>query len=90
MDPDLDQRPWRRFFIRVTAGRRSAHLHLMTAGDERWSQHSPSVRRCEPIPSLAAAYAELKRDLAARHTADREGYTAAKSDFVRMVLDRSG
>jgi hypothetical protein len=29
--PDLDQRPHRRFFVKVVDGRRAAHLHLMTA-----------------------------------------------------------
>jgi GrpB-like predicted nucleotidyltransferase (UPF0157 family) len=38
---------------------------------------------------LTADYAALKRLLAAKHTNDREAYTAAKSDFIRPVLDRS-
>ena len=33
-------------------------------------------------PKLAAEYAALKRALAARFRADREGYTAAKSKFI--------
>ena len=31
----------------------------------------------------------LKRALAAKHTDNREAYTAAKSDLIRTVLDRS-
>lgn len=33
--PDLDQRPWRRFFVEVTGGRHSAHLHVMTPDSPR-------------------------------------------------------
>jgi hypothetical protein len=36
VDPELDQRPWRRFFVKVTDGRRSAHLHLMPPDSPRW------------------------------------------------------
>jgi GrpB-like predicted nucleotidyltransferase (UPF0157 family) len=36
---------------------------------------------------LTARYAALKRDLAAQYADDREAYTAAKSDFIRAVLD---
>ena len=36
VDPELDQRPSRRFFVKVTDGRRSAHLHLMTPDSPRW------------------------------------------------------
>jgi GrpB-like predicted nucleotidyltransferase (UPF0157 family) len=38
VDPDLDQRPWRRLFVKVTDGLRSAHLHVMTPASPRWYQ----------------------------------------------------
>jgi GrpB-like predicted nucleotidyltransferase (UPF0157 family) len=34
---------------------------------------------------LAAVYAALKRDLAGRMQTDREGYTAAKTAFIRRA-----
>ncbi|MBL8937470.1 MAG: GrpB family protein [Archangium sp.] len=37
--------------------------------------------------SLAAEYAALKKRLVVTHRFDREGYTEAKSFFVRRVLD---
>jgi len=37
-------------------------------------------------PGTAAEYAALKRNLAARHTHNRETYTGAKSDFIRRVV----
>ena len=39
-------------------------------------------------PALAAGYGRLKRELAARLGRDREGYTAAKGEFVARVLGR--
>jgi GrpB-like predicted nucleotidyltransferase (UPF0157 family) len=41
-------------------------------------------------PAAADAYAALKRSLAIRHRDDRAAYTAAKADFVRDVLSKSG
>jgi GrpB-like predicted nucleotidyltransferase (UPF0157 family) len=89
VDPDLDRRPWRRFFIKVTDGRRSAHLHVMTINSPRWNQQIAFRDALCTDPSLILEYAALKRALAAKHTADREIYTAAKADFIRSVLARS-
>lgn len=84
--PDLDRRPWRRFFVKVSDGRRSAHLHVMTRDTARWDEQLAFRDALRAHPDLAETYAELKRALAAQ-SADRESYTAAKSDFVRAVLD---
>jgi len=86
--PELDQRPWRRFFVRVNGERRAAHLHVMSAGTARWEQQLAFRDALRADPNLAAAYAALKRDLAARHLTDRERYSAAKADFVRAVLEQ--
>jgi GrpB-like predicted nucleotidyltransferase (UPF0157 family) len=83
VDPDLDQRPWQRSFIKVTDGRRSAHLHVMTPDSPRWNQQIAFRDALRADPSLIADYATLKRTLAAKHTDNREAYTAAKSDFIR-------
>jgi GrpB-like predicted nucleotidyltransferase (UPF0157 family) len=89
VDPDLDRRPWRRFFIKVADGRRSAHLHVMTINSPRWNQQIAFRDALCADPSLIVEYAALKRAVAAKHTADRETYTAAKADFIRSVLARS-
>lgn len=86
--PELDQRPWRRFFVKVSAGRRVAHLHVMVAGTARWDEQLAFRDALRADPGLVDAYAALKRDLAARHTTDRERYSSAKADFVRAVLAR--
>jgi GrpB-like predicted nucleotidyltransferase (UPF0157 family) len=88
VDPDLDQRPWRRFFVKVSDGRRSAHLHVMTPDSPRWREQMAFRDALRADPTLTADYAALKRVLAANYADDREAYTAAKSDFIRAVLDR--
>jgi GrpB-like predicted nucleotidyltransferase (UPF0157 family) len=86
VDPDLDQRPHRRFFVKVVAGRRAAHLHLMTASSPRWRQQLTFRNTLRTRPELVRAYSQLKHDLAARHPDDREAYTAGKRVFVEEVL----
>jgi GrpB-like predicted nucleotidyltransferase (UPF0157 family) len=86
--PDLDQRPWRRFFVKVTGDRRSAHLHVMTSESSRWHEQITFRDALRADPALTADYAALKRVLAAEHTADREAYSEAKTSFIRTVLDR--
>jgi GrpB-like predicted nucleotidyltransferase (UPF0157 family) len=86
--PELDQRPWRRFFVKVGDGRRAAHLHVMVAGTARWDEQLIFRDALRADPSLAEAYAALKRDLVARHATDREQYSSAKAAFVRAVLEQ--
>jgi GrpB-like predicted nucleotidyltransferase (UPF0157 family) len=89
VDPGLDQRPWRRLLVKVTDGRRSAHLHVMAPDTPRWYQQIAFRDALRADPTMTADYAALKRVLAAQHTGDREAYSAAKGNFIRTVLDRS-
>jgi GrpB-like predicted nucleotidyltransferase (UPF0157 family) len=89
VDPDIDQRPWRRFFVKVAGSRRIAHLHLMVLDSPRWYQQIAFRDALRADPTLTADYAALKRVLAIRHSDNREAYSAAKSDFIRKVLTRS-
>ena len=38
--PELDGKPWRRFFVKPDASgqRRMAHLHVIQAGHPRWAE----------------------------------------------------
>lgn len=85
--PELDDRPWRRFLVRVQDGRRVAHLHLHRAGDPRSAEQRAFRDALRRDPDLRGAYAELKRSLAQRHRDDREAYTQAKTVFVRAALE---
>jgi GrpB-like predicted nucleotidyltransferase (UPF0157 family) len=86
--PELDQRPWRRFFVKPDeSGRhRIAHLHLIQAGHPRWAEQLAFRDALRGDDQLARRYGDLKRLLAARHADDREAYTAAKAAFVANAL----
>lgn len=86
--PELDHRPWRRFFVKPDAPglRRAAHLHLIQAGHARWAQQIAFRDALRDDDQLARRYAELKRRLAAQHADDREAYTDAKADFIADAL----
>jgi GrpB-like predicted nucleotidyltransferase (UPF0157 family) len=84
--PELDARPWRRFLIKVAAGRRVAHLHLLESGTPRWAEQLRFRDRLRARRALAAEYAALKRRLAHELAHDREAYAEGKAAFVRRVL----
>ncbi len=72
----------RRFLCYPTASYRTHHLHLV---DQR-EDMDQCLRFRDTLranPELAAEYAALKRALATRFREDREGYTNAKSTFIK-------
>lgn len=83
--PDLDDRSWRRFFVKVEDEARRVHLHLVRPNDPRWSEHLQFRDRLREDSQLAMEYAQLKRTLATEHSADREAYTRAKALFIRSA-----
>ncbi|MBP2001558.1 GrpB-like predicted nucleotidyltransferase (UPF0157 family) [Paenibacillus shirakamiensis] len=84
--PELDEREWRRFFVKVHEDQRIAHLHLMLEGEERWEKQLTFRNRLRANPQLTEQYAELKLQLAATFADDREAYTLAKTQFIEQVL----
>lgn len=68
-------------------GRRVAHLHLVEADHKRAADTLMFRDQLRQRPELASAYARLKFDAAEEHRDDREAYTAAKTAFVRAVVD---
>ena len=86
--PELDGRPWRRFFAKVSPdGRhRVAHLHLMSAGTARWDQQLRFRDALRASPALRDEYAAVKSRLASTYADDRERYTAEKAAFVTRVM----
>ena len=86
--PELDQRDWRRFFVKPDAEgeRRVAHLHVIPVGHPRWAQQIAFRDALRADDRLARAYEDVKRLAAARHHDDREAYTSAKTQFVMDVL----
>ena len=78
--------PERRYFD-VQTDRRDAHLHMVEFGGEFWQRHLAFRDYLRANPEAVAEYDRLKRQLAARFGSDRDGYTNAKTDFIRG-LDR--
>ncbi len=50
---ELDQRPWRRFYVLPEGGRRTAHLHLLINGSTRRHEQLPSGTPYEPTAPYA-------------------------------------
>jgi GrpB-like predicted nucleotidyltransferase (UPF0157 family) len=86
--PELDERPWRRFYVLPEGDRRLAHLHLVEGTHPRWRDTITFRDALRAEPELAAAYAAVKRIAAEAHRDDREAYTTAKSAFVEQVTRR--
>ena len=89
--PALDQRPWRRFFVKPdpTGQRREAHLHLIPAGHDRWTDQIRFRDALRNDPTKAQQYEDLKRRLSQDNGHDREAYTEGKAAFVASVLASS-
>jgi GrpB-like predicted nucleotidyltransferase (UPF0157 family) len=88
--PELDRRPWRRFFVLPDGERRAAHLHLLLDGGDRWRAQLAFRDALRASAELAAEYAGIKRELAAANPHDREAYTRGKDDFLRRFSDEFG
>lgn len=86
--PELDGRPWRRFYVKPdeSGQHREAHLHLLQAGHPRWTDQLAFRDTLRADDELAQRYAALKHRLSAEVGDDREAYTEAKAEFVASVL----
>jgi GrpB-like predicted nucleotidyltransferase (UPF0157 family) len=74
------------WFCKPDPRHRTHHLHLVPVGSRRYEEELEFRDRLQANSTIADEYAALKRDLAARFTQDREGYTDAKSEFIRRAL----
>jgi GrpB-like predicted nucleotidyltransferase (UPF0157 family) len=77
----------RRFLCYPTAAHRTHHLHLVDEPGEL-ERRLRFRDRLRADPVLASEYVALKRTLAERYRDDREAYTEAKGEFVKLRLDR--
>jgi GrpB-like predicted nucleotidyltransferase (UPF0157 family) len=86
--PELDGRPWRRFFAKVSLDdqHRLAHFILMSAGTARWNQHLRFRDALRANSDLRDEYAAIKSRLASTYADDRERYTDQKAAFVSRVM----
>lgn len=74
--------------FRAPAGLPRHHLYVLASGAPALQAHLTLRDALRDDPELAAAYAALKLDLAARYGRDRDSYAEGKSAFVRTVLLR--
>jgi GrpB-like predicted nucleotidyltransferase (UPF0157 family) len=85
--PNLDNRHWQRFFVKVINDKRVAHLHIMLEGEERWDKQLRFRDLLRTSQQFVNEYAILKRELSITYNNDREAYTKAKTEFVNYVLN---
>jgi GrpB-like predicted nucleotidyltransferase (UPF0157 family)/chloramphenicol 3-O-phosphotransferase len=65
------------------------HLYVVVDGNRPHAEHLRFRDHLRHHPEVAEAYAACKRDLAARHGADRIAYTEAKTAFIAAALRAS-
>jgi GrpB-like predicted nucleotidyltransferase (UPF0157 family) len=65
------------------------HVHMVQTGSDRWNKHIVFRDYLRLHPEDAQQYYLLKKELADRFGADREGYTDAKTSFVQSILEKA-
>jgi GrpB-like predicted nucleotidyltransferase (UPF0157 family) len=80
--------PERRYFRRVRPHPRTHHIHMVETTSEFWRRQLLFRDYLRAHPEDARAYETLKRDLATRFEVGRD-YAAAKSVFIRTMLDKA-
>jgi len=81
------QIPERRYFHKPRIAPRAIHLHCVIKESVFWSRHLAFRNYLRANPESAAAYYELKQELAMR--VRKEDYTEAKSPFIEGILVRA-
>lgn len=78
--------PGRRYYPKG-GDRRTHHVHAFAAGDPHIAEHLAFRDYLRECPDVAAAYARVKREAAAEHRYDPDGYVRHKEDFVTKTLN---
>ncbi|MFK7603758.1 GrpB family protein [Deinococcus sp. SM5_A1] len=80
---------WRVYLKAWNGRRRGFHLHIVEEGSAHWQEHLLFRDHLRQHPADAAAYGQLKLELAATHP-DRLGeYQAGKAQLVREIMGRA-
>ena len=81
------------FFKRPAGWPSTHHVHLCIAGSEQERDHLAFRDYLRRNPAVAEEYVSFKRKLASAHDGltmeSQERYSLAKTEFVRLVLDRA-
>jgi putative glutamine amidotransferase len=81
--------PDHEYASRDVDGHRAFHVHLCPAGSGWERRHLAFRDWLRAHPDDAAAYAELKRELASEHPNDVFTYTDAKGAFIRSIESKA-
>ena len=82
--------PERRYFRKGPPEAHSHHIHMVERTSYFWERHLLFRDFLRSHPEAAQQYYHLKKELAAKHGADREGYTEAKTSFIESVIAHAG
>jgi GrpB-like predicted nucleotidyltransferase (UPF0157 family) len=77
--------PERRYLYKTKDGLDTFHLHMVEPDTAFFRRHIAFRDYLRSHPETAAEYADLKIKLAQRFGADREGYTNAKTAFIKDI-----
>lgn len=80
--------PERRYFRRVWPRPRTHHIHMVETTSEFWQRQLRFRDHLRAHSEDARAYERLKRELASRFEVGLD-YAAAKSAFIRTILDKA-
>jgi len=78
-----DEMHW---FCKPSDFKRTHHLHLVPFGSQLWNDRLAFRDLLRGDEAFRQAYSELKCGLAKQYRDDREGYTGAKTEFIRSAL----
>ena len=84
--------PGRHYFRKPAVGgieHRTHHIHMMQTNHSQWRRHLQFRDYLRSHPEDAKRYELLKRELAVRFGADRDGYTDAKTEFIEDILAKA-
>ena len=65
------------------------HLHMVELTSDFWKKHLLFRDHLRTHPKIAQKYHELKKRLALKYSSDREGYTEAKTSFIKSIVTKA-
>jgi GrpB-like predicted nucleotidyltransferase (UPF0157 family) len=80
-----DELPERRYLDKTPPDGPGFHLHMVEPTTVFFRRHLFFRDYLRSHPASAAEYAALKNELAQKFGSDREGYTNAKTDFIKRI-----
>lgn len=81
--------PDRRYFSKMKKGQLGYHLHMVEPSTEFYIRHVAFRDYLRAHPDAAAEYAALKIKLSKQYRSDREGYTNAKTAFIKEIESKA-